>query len=246
MRVLVIVPTYNEVENARPFVTEVFAAVDAARAKGEIGDAETSLLVVDDNSPDGTADVIRAMQTGSPFGSRLHLLSRPGKQGLGKAYLAGFQWGLDQGYDALIEMDADFSHRPVDLIKLIQALMTGADFAVGSRYTSGGGTVNWGLGRKIISRGGSLYSRTILGHPLNDWTGGFNAWKAATLRGMGLEKVKSNGYSFQIELKYRALESHFKGVEVPILFEDRRVGQSKMSAKIVFEAFGRVWGMRFG
>ncbi len=122
----------------------------------------------------------------------------------------------------------------------------GADFSVGSRYVQGGGTQNWGLMRKLISRGGSLYSRTILGHPLGDWTGGFNAWKKATLQGMQLEHVRSEGYSFQIELKYRALEAGFKGIEVPILFEDRRVGHSKMNAKIVFEAFGRVWGMRFG
>lgn len=244
MRVLVLVPTYNEFENIKPFVTEVFQTVDRAIANGgKLSGVEFSVLVIDDNSPDGTAGVVREMQASE---KRLQLLSRAGKEGLGKAYLAGFKWGLDNGHDVLIEMDADFSHRPVDLVKIIEAMVDGADFAVGSRYTAGGGTVNWGLGRKIISRGGSLYSRTILGHPLNDWTGGFNAWKASTLRGMGLDKVKSNGYSFQIELKYRALEAGFKGLEVPILFEDRRVGQSKMSAKIVFEAFGRVWGMRFG
>lgn len=244
MRVLVLVPTYNEVENIKPFVTEVVRTVDAAMEKGgKLQGVELSVLVIDDNSPDGTANVVRTMQATEP---RLHLLSRAGKEGLGKAYLAGFAWGLENGHEVLIEMDADFSHRPVDLVKLIEAMVDGADFAVGSRYTRGGGTVNWGLGRKIISRGGSLYSRTILGYPLGDWTGGFNAWKATTLRGMGLDQVKSNGYSFQIELKYRALEAGFKGVEVPILFEDRRVGQSKMSSKIVFEAFGRVWGMRFG
>lgn len=246
MRVLVIIPTYNEVENIRPIVTEVFQAVDQAVHAGKIPGVTPAILVVDDNSPDGTADVVRGMQTSTPFGSRLHLLSRAGKEGLGRAYIAGFKWGLENKYDVLIEMDADFSHRPVDLVTLIAAMQKGADFAVGSRYCEGGGTKNWGLGRKIISRGGSLYSRTILGHPLNDWTGGFNAWKAATLEGIGLDRVKSNGYSFQIELKYRSLEAGFKGVEVPILFEDRRVGQSKMSSKIVFEAFGRVWGMRFG
>ncbi len=245
MRVLVIVPTYNECENIRPLITEVFQVVDQAVAEGRLKGVEPSLLVVDDNSPDGTANIVRELQVAA-FGSRLHLLSRPGKQGLGKAYLAGFQWGIDQKFEALIEMDADFSHRPIDLVTLIEALLTGADFAVGSRYVAGGGTINWGLGRKIISRGGSFYSRTILGHPLNDWTGGFNAWKTKTLQGIGLDRVKSNGYSFQIELKYRSLEAGYKGVEVPIQFEDRRVGQSKMSAKIVFEAFGRVWGMRFG
>lgn len=246
MRVLVIIPTYNECENAQPIVTEVFQAVDAAIASGQLPGVDFAALFVDDNSPDGTADVIRKVQTSAPFGSRVHLLSRAGKEGLGRAYIAGFKWGLEKKYDVLIEMDADFSHRPVDLVKLIAAIQAGADFAVGSRYVAGGGTKNWGVGRKIISRGGSLYSRTILGHPLNDWTGGFNAWKAATLEGIGLDRVKSNGYSFQIELKYRSLEAGFKGIEVPIQFEDRRVGQSKMSAKIVFEAFGRVWGMRFG
>lgn len=238
MRTLILIPTYNEKDNIAPLIQAIVAAYDASSVKAK---AELSILVIDDNSPDGTADVVRGLNH-----PRVNLLSRPGKQGLGKAYLAGFDWGLKQGYDALIEMDADFSHRPVDLMRLIQALLDGADFAVGSRYVEGGGTQNWGLMRKVISRGGSLYSRTILGHPLGDWTGGFNAWKKETLRGMGLERVRSEGYSFQIELKYRALEAGFKGIEVPILFEDRRVGQSKMSAKIVFEAFGRVWGMRFG
>lgn len=245
MRALVIVPTYNEFENIRPLVSEVFAAVDLARTT-TLKDVEVALLVVDDNSPDGTADVVRALQTSPDFGSRVHLLSRPGKQGLGRAYLAGFQWGLDHKFDVLVEMDADFSHRPQDLVELLKAMLAGHDFAVGSRWVSGGGTVNWGLGRKIISRGGSFYSRSILGFPLRDWTGGFNAWKANTLLGIGLDRVKSEGYSFQIELKYRSLKAGFKGIEVPILFEDRRVGQSKMSSKIVFEAFGRVWGMRFG
>ncbi|MBK7890953.1 MAG: polyprenol monophosphomannose synthase [Bdellovibrionales bacterium] len=238
MRTLILIPTYNEKDNIAPLIQAIVAAYDVSSVKAK---AELSILVIDDNSPDGTADVVRGLNH-----PRVNLLSRPGKQGLGKAYLAGFDWGLKQGYDALIEMDADFSHRPVDLMRLIQALLDGADFAVGSRYVEGGGTQNWGLMRKVISRGGSLYSRTILGHPLGDWTGGFNAWKKETLRGMGLERVRSEGYSFQIELKYRALEAGFKGIEVPILFEDRRVGQSKMSAKIVFEAFGRVWGMRFG
>ncbi|HRO68600.1 MAG TPA: polyprenol monophosphomannose synthase, partial [Pseudobdellovibrionaceae bacterium] len=198
------------------------------------------ILVVDDNSPDGTASVVIEMMNKDP---RLHLLSRPGKQGLGKAYLAGFDWGLTRGYEALIEMDADFSHRPQDLPALIDGLNE-ADFAVGSRYVAGGGTVNWGILRKLISRGGGIYSRMILGYPLNDWTGGFNAWKRQVLEGIGLNTVMSNGYSFQIELKYKALKRKFRGVEVPILFEDRRVGQSKKSFKIVIEAFYRVWLLR--
>lgn len=229
MKPLVIIPTYNERENIGNILPEVLA-----QGRG------LEILVVDDNSPDGTAAVVKEFQAKNP---RVHLLSRAGKQGLGKAYLAGFQWGLDQGYDALIEMDADFSHRPVDLGPLIDSLNT-HDFAVGSRYVQGGGTVNWGLMRKIISRGGGIYSRLILGYPLNDWTGGFNGWRKKTLEGIGLNTVTSNGYSFQIELKYKALKKNFKGIEVPILFEDRRVGQSKMSLKIVIEAFYRVWLLR--
>jgi dolichol-phosphate mannosyltransferase len=246
MRALVIIPTYNELENVGPLTKEVFAAVDQAIADGRLSNFTFECLIVDDNSPDGTGAEVQSVQKTASFGSRLNLLSRPGKQGLGKAYLAGFQWGLERKFDAMIEMDADFSHRPIDLVKLLEALNSGADFAVGSRYVTGGGTKNWGIGRKIISRGGSLYSRAILGHPLNDWTGGFNAWKAHVLRGIGLDRVKSEGYSFQIELKYKSLEAGFHGVEVPIYFEDRRVGKSKMNARIVFEAFGRVWGMRFG
>lgn len=228
MKNLVIIPTYNERENIANIVPAVLAAAPAVE-----------ILVVDDNSPDGTGAVVQAMNN-----PRVHLLSRPGKAGLGKAYLAGFEWGLQRGFEGLVEMDADFSHRPQDLPKLLAAL--GAhDFVMGSRYVRGGSTVNWGLIRKIISRGGGIYSSLILGYPIKDWTGGFNAWKAEVLRKIGLEKVQSNGYSFQIELKYRASCEQFKGVEVPIVFEDRRVGQSKMSLKIVLEAFYRVWMIRF-
>jgi dolichol-phosphate mannosyltransferase len=174
----------------------------------------------------------------------VHLLTREKKEGLGRAYIAGFEWGLKNGFDVLVEMDADFSHRPADLVKMLEKIPQ-ADFVVGSRYVEGGRTVNWGMMRKIISRGGGIYSRMILGFPLNDWTGGFNAWTKGTLQKINLSKVRSNGYSFQIELKYRALCAGCKGVESPIVFEDRRVGQSKMSLKIVLEAFWRVWKMRF-
>lgn len=232
MRALVCIPTYNEKDNIEPITSAVLAATGA----------DTHILVIDDNSPDGTGEIVKRLQTGQ---SRLHLLSRAGKEGLGRAYIAGFKWALENGYDVIVEMDADFSHRPEDLVKILKAIEP-VDFAIGSRYVGDGRTVNWGLGRKIISRGGSLYTRMILGYPLADWTGGFNAWKAQTLRAIGLDAVKSNGYSFQIELKYRALKAGCKGVEVPIVFEDRRVGQSKMSMKIVIEAFTRVWGMRFG
>jgi dolichol-phosphate mannosyltransferase len=230
MKTLVVIPTYNEKEN-------IPAIVPAVLAKNP----GVEILVVDDNSPDGTGGIVKEMQKTYP---QLHLLSRPGKQGLGKAYIAGFRWGMDKGYGVIVEMDADFSHRAEDLTVLLKNLQP-VDFAVGSRYVEGGRTVNWGLMRKIISRGGGIYARLILGFPLNDWTGGFNAWKKETLQGIDLSTVESNGYSFQIELKYKAMKKGFKGVESPIVFEDRRVGQSKMSLKIVLEAFYRVWLMRF-
>ena len=231
MQALVIIPTYNEAENVGKITTAVRAACP-----------QCEVLVVDDSSPDGTGNLVLQLQKVDP---KIHLLSRAQKQGLGRAYIAGFEWGLGRGFDVLIEMDADFSHRPEDLLPLLKQIELGADFAVGSRYVKGGATQNWGLGRKIISRGGGLYSRMILGFPLNDWTGGFNAWTKKSLQMIGLSGVHSNGYSFQIELKYRALKNGCRGVESPILFEDRRAGQSKMSSKIVVEAFWRVWKMRF-
>ena len=229
MKILVIIPTYNEIEN----INALIPAIRAVQAPVEI-------LVVDDNSPDGTAAAVQNIQKSDPG---VHLLSRAGKEGLGKAYLAGFDWALKRNYDAVVEMDADFSHRPEDLLKVIQALNE-FDFVVGSRWVSGGRTENWGMGRIAISRGGSFYSRMILGFPLRDWTGGFNAWHAKVLRGIHLETVRSNGYSFQIELKFRALRGGFKVKEVPIVFADRRVGQSKMSTRIVLEALHRVWSIR--
>ncbi len=229
MKSLVVIPTYNERDNIGELTREIHRLLP-----------DVDILVVDDNSPDGTQDVVRECQATD---SRLHLLPRKGKEGLGKAYLAGFRWGLERGYEAIVEMDADFSHRPVDLKKVLAALPD-HDFVVGSRWVPGGQTVNWGLGRKLISRGGSFYTRQILRYPLRDWTGGFNAWKASTLRKIGLESVRSEGYSFQIELKYRALRIGLRGIEVPIIFEDRRVGQSKMSSRIVIEALHRVWGLR--
>lgn len=230
MKSLVIVPTYNEAENIRPLLDAIFAKAP-----------KVNVLVVDDGSPDGTGKIVGEMAQND---QRVHLLSRTKKDGLGKAYIAGFQWGLAQGYEALVEMDADFSHRPEDLVKILEAIKQN-DFVVGSRYVSGGATKNWSLLRKLISRGGSLYSRMILGFPLNDWTGGFNAWTRKALETIRLDSVKSNGYSFQIELKYKAQRGGCKGTEVPILFEDRRVGQSKMSSKILIEALYRVWLIRF-
>lgn len=231
LKSIVCIPTYNEKENVAEIVSAVLAVTPTT----------THILVIDDSSPDGTGQIVRDIAVSEP---RLHLLSRQAKEGLGRAYIAGFKWALENGFEIIVEMDADFSHRPEDLVKVLKAVET-TDVAVGSRYVPGGLTVNWGLSRKIISRGGSLYTRIILGYPIADWTGGFNAWQSNVLRTIGLDNIKSNGYSFQIELKYRALKNDFKVIEVPIVFEDRRVGKSKMSMSIVIEAFTRVWGMRF-
>lgn len=230
MKTLVIIPTYNEKDN--------IAAIIAA-----IHEQQPSLhaLVVDDGSPDGTGAIVKGLIEQN---NRIHIIENTGKGGLGKAYLQGFQWGIDNGFEACIQMDADFSHRPVDLNKLVKALPQN-DFVIGSRYVEGGATSNWAWYRKAISLFGSFYSRMILGYPVHDWTGGFNAWNIRVLKKLGLSDVRSEGYSFQIEMKYRGLKNGFKVKEVPITFDERREGASKMSLKIVIEAFYRVWQIRF-
>jgi dolichol-phosphate mannosyltransferase len=231
MRFLIIVPTYNEIENLPNLVSAVFAVVPPS----------VDVLVVDDNSPDGTGKLADSLAAQN---SRLHVLHRPGKMGLGTAYVNGFRWGIEKGYDALIEMDADFSHNPRYLPQMLE-LLTQNDVVIGSRYVAGGGTVNWGLGRKILSRGGSFYSRMILGATIRDFTGGFNGWRRKVIEAIELGTLRSDGYSFQIELKYRAFLKKFKIVEFPIIFEDRKIGKSKMNRRIVFEALMRVWGFRW-
>lgn len=223
---LVIIPTYNEKDNVLVLISEIMKL-----------SVPIDVLVVDDSSPDGTGELVKRL---SIENSRVHLLSRHKKEGLGRAYIAGFQWGLDQGYKRLIEMDADFSHRPKDLENILLNFQDN-EFIIGSRYVPGGMTVNWGWLRLLISKGGSFYSRIILGFPVNDWTGGFNFWNREVLESVKIHDIRSNGYSFQIELKYRALKKNFKFKELPIVFEDRRVGQSKMSSKIVLEALYKVW-----
>jgi dolichol-phosphate mannosyltransferase len=198
-------------------------------------------LVVDDGSPDGTGALVDTL---AKQHSRIHVLHRTKKQGLGPAYIAGFRWGFAHGYDQVVEMDADFSHDPKFLPTLL-SLLNQYDFVIGSRYVAGGGTVNWGLSRKIISRGGSWYSRTMLGAPIRDFTGGFNGWNRRVLEAISLDTLEAGGYSFQIELKYRAFKKGFSFKEFPILFEDRRVGKSKMSSKIVIEALSLVPRLRF-
>lgn len=229
MRKLVIIPTYNEIENMKSLLPILMKLPEAF-----------DVLVVDDSSPDKTADFVTEFSKENP---RVKLLLRKQKNGLGQAYIAGFKWGLENNFEALVEMDADFSHRPEDLVKILQSLET-ENVVIGSRYVEGGSTVNWGFIRKLISKGGGIYSRLILGYPVQDWTGGFNGWRAEVLKAIGLDSIQSNGYSFQIELKYKAQKCGYKVKEVPIVFEDRRVGQSKMSLKIVLEAFYKVWLIR--
>lgn len=228
---LVIIPTYNERENLGPISEAVLKA-----------DPRVDILVVDDNSPDGTGQLADELAAKNP---RIRVLHREKKQGLGRAYLHAFRWALAEKYQFIIEMDADFSHDPKYLPKLIDTAQGGADIALGSRYVEGGGTVNWGVGRQLISQGGSLYARTILGVKVRDLTGGFKCFNRRVLETIDLDAVQSSGYAFQIELTYRALKKGFTVKEVPIVFEDRRVGQSKMSRKIFLEAVSMVWKLRF-
>jgi len=229
MKPLVIIPTYNEVENIQEIVPEILGTYQTL-----------SILVVDDNSPDGTGKVVDEL---SKKFDRLFVYHNPNKGGLGKAYLSGYQWAFQKDFDFLIQMDADFSHRVMDLAGLLEAGIEN-DLVVGSRYTPGGGVQNWTFLRKMISRGGSLYARLILPKSLSDWTGGFNGWKTSLLKKINFNGVQSDGYSFQIEMKYKALLQGVKYAEVPIVFEDRRAGESKMNFKIFLEALYRVWQIR--
>lgn len=231
VRPLVVIPTYNERDNMPLLIPAVL---------GE--DSSLHVLVVDDGSPDETAGAVLELKR--EYSGRVFLNSRPGKRGLGSAYVDGFNWGLANGYDFLIEMDGDWSHHPAYLGKMLQ-LADEADFVIGSRYIRHGGTLNWGAGRRVLSKFGSLYSRVILGVGIADFTGGFNGWSADVLRKIGLSTLRSNGYSFQIELKYRAHKFGFQHVEFPIIFDERRAGKSKMSLIIALEALWRVWGLRF-
>ena len=229
---LIVVPTYNERENVREAAERLLAALPGA-----------DVLFVDDNSPDGTGDLLDQLAAAEP---RIHVIHRAGKLGLGTAYIEGFRWGLARDYAYLLEMDADGSHDPKYLPQMLALAEDGADVVVGSRYVPGGGTQNWGFGRKLISRGGSLYARTILGVDVRDVTAGFVCWRRAALEAIDLAAITSNGYSFQIEMKYRALRRGLRVVETPIVFVDRRVGQSKMSRAIFIEALLKVWALRFG
>jgi len=232
MRPLVLVPTYNERDNLPPLVEQLLRCMNVR------------VMIVDDASPDGTGELADRLAAEHP--DRLFVLHRAGKEGLGKAYIAGFHWGLDHGYDLLFEMDADFSHEPRHLPQFINAIRAGADVVLGSRYIPRGGTRNWSLLRRLISRGGSLYAQIILGLPFHDLTGGFKCFRRRALEAIDLDSITANGYGFQIEVTYRCYKRGLRIVETPIVFVDRRVGQSKMSRNIVYEAMWMVWKLRLG
>lgn len=228
---LVIIPTYNEKENIEKIIRKVFSLAGGFH-----------ILVVDDGSPDGTADIVKSLQ--AEFPQQLHLVQRSGKLGLGTAYIHGFKWALEKGYQYIFEMDADFSHNPEDLIRLYEACANGADVSIGSRYVRGGKVVNWPWDRIFISKGGAMYTKVITFMPVNDPTAGFVCYTAKVLQTIPLDQVQFIGYAFQIEMKYRAWKLGFKLKEVPITFIDRKEGVSKMSKGIVKEAMYGVWKMR--
>lgn len=229
-KTLVIIPTYNELENLPLIVGRLHKA-----------QPDVDVLVVDDSSPDGTGVKADEMAAADP---RIHVLHRAEKNGLGGAYIAGFHWALDRDYRVIVEMDADGSHAPEQLERHLAAIDAGADLVLGSRYVPGGKTVNWPLSRQLISRGGNVYSQLMLGTRLRDVTGGYKAFRRETLQGLGLDKVETLGYGFQIDLTWRAVQAGYKVVEVPITFTERVIGESKMSGSIVKEAATLVpkWG----
>tara|TARA_B100001540_G_scaffold123557_1_gene110167 strand:- start:483 stop:1199 length:717 start_codon:yes stop_codon:yes gene_type:complete len=229
MKTLVISPTYNERKNIKVFIDTVLN-----------NNPTLDLLIVDDNSPDGTSDI--AMELQSEF-ENLHLEVREKKLGLGTAYIHGFKWALNRKYDRIIQMDADLSHNPKDLSMMVKNLDDN-DLVIGSRYINGISVVNWPLRRLMLSYGANTYSRIITGMPIMDGTGGFKAWKSEVLQDIDLDSVRSQGYSFQIEMNFRAWVKGYKLKELPIIFSDRTIGQSKMSTKIVYEAIFMVWRLR--
>jgi dolichol-phosphate mannosyltransferase len=231
-RSLVVIPTYNECENIESIVTAIL---------GQSTDFE--VLVVDDNSPDGTGQLVESLSLKHP--NRVHVMHRLEKRGLGTAYIEGFLWALARDYEYIFEMDADFSHDPADLVRLREPLVRGeTDAAVGSRWVPGGGTRNWSFLRTFISRGGSVYARLILGVPVHDLTSGFKCFSKRVLERLDLQTVRSNGYAFQVEMNYRCYRQGFRVAEVPIIFVDRRVGKSKMGTHIVTEAMVVVLRLR--
>tara|TARA_Y100000588_G_scaffold25677_1_gene25442 strand:+ start:820 stop:1533 length:714 start_codon:yes stop_codon:yes gene_type:complete len=229
MKTLIISPTYNEIKNIKSLVKQVFDL-----------DPGYHLLIVDDNSPDGTALKVKELQSTYP---NLHLEERPGKAGLGTAYLFGFKWALENNYDHIVQMDADLSHDANDVPRLVSRLKD-HDLVIGSRYVNGVSVVNWPIRRLILSYGANMYSRFITGMPINDGTGGFKAWRGTLLNDIELKKVRSQGYSFQIEMNFRSWRLGARIKEEPIIFVDRTIGESKMSKSIMYEAIWMVWRLR--
>ena len=229
MKTLVISPTYNEKKNIKALVEQVLDS-----------NPDYHLLVIDDNSPDGTASVVKELQT--EF-ANLHLEERPGKAGLGAAYIYGFKWALERDYEAVVQMDADLSHDPGDVPRLVKQLEA-HDLVIGSRYIHGVSVVNWPIRRLILSYGANLYSSIVTGMPLKDSTGGFKAWRREVLEAVQLDQVRSQGYSFQIEMNFRTWRRGFTIIEEPIIFADRTIGESKMSKTIMYEAIWMVWRLR--
>lgn len=231
MKSIVVTPTYNEKDNITNIIDAVLNSVDGIH-----------ILVVDDNSPDGTSEIVKELQK---YNDRIHLLSRPGKMGLGTAYCDGFRYCLDKGFEAIFEMDADFSHDPKELPNFLKELEN-YDLVLGSRYIKGVNVVNWPLSRLLLSYGANMYSQIITGMPIKDATGGFKCFRAEALKKIDLTKIHSNGYGFQIEMTYRLWKKGARIKEIPIIFIDRMNGVSKMNKKIVYEAIFLVWKLKFG
>ena len=231
-RYLVIVPTYNEVANIEAILTHVLSLPP-----------KFDVLVIEDGSPDGTADVVRKSMAKHP--DRVKMIEREGKLGLGTAYIRGFRFGIEENYDWILQMDADFSHNPDDLVRLLDAGLDGHDLVIGSRYIEGFGIVNWPLNRLLLSYGAGVYTRTITGIPIKDVTAGFKCISREVLRALNLDKITSNGYSFQIDVNFRVWKKGFTIKEVPIIFTERVQGNSKMNKAIIGEAILKVWELRF-
>lgn len=229
MKTIVVVPTFNELENVPSLIDAIGANLP-----------EAHILIVDDNSPDGTADLVKSIMKTN---KKVHLMQRTGKMGLGTAYCDGFSWALEKGFDVIMEMDADFSHDPKDLPRFIQEIEHN-DLVIGSRYSTGVNVINWPLSRLILSYGANVYTQIITGMPIKDATGGFKCFRAETLRKINLSSIVTNGYGFQIEMNYRVWKSGGRIKEIPIIFVDRRSGVSKMNKKIIYEAIFLVWKLR--
>jgi len=229
-KILVVTPTYNEAENIEKFIGQV------------LGQSQSiEMLIIDDNSPDGTGEIAERLKSSGP---RIHLIRRPGKMGLGTAYVAGFKYAIEKKFDLIVQMDADFSHDPCEIPNMIQKIQE-YDLVIGSRYTNGVRVINWPIRRLILSFGANVYTRVVTGMPIKDATGGFKCFRRRVLEDIKLDEVRSNGYAFQIEMNFIAWAKGYKLTEYPIIFTDRKSGVSKMSKKIVYEAVFMVWRLMF-